>query len=72
MAKDDQLKLTVITSVSIALFLLLWGLIDCRLKTLETRMRGVELQVTRISEKLGINVQLSCEKLDKSFFKAAQ
>lgn len=45
----------IITTIAIAVFLLLWTVIDRRLQDLETRMRSLELKVTAISAKLGID-----------------
>ena len=45
----------IITTIAIAVFLVFWTLIDRRLSNLESRMRSLELQVTAISVKLGID-----------------
>jgi hypothetical protein len=45
----------IITTVALAVFLILWTIIDRRLQDLESRMRSLELKVTAISAKLGID-----------------
>lgn len=45
----------IITTIAIVVFLTFWTLIDRRLSNLEARMRSLELQVTAISVKLGID-----------------
>lgn len=45
----------IITTIAIAVFLVLWSIIDRRLQGLEARMRSLELQVTAISVQLGID-----------------
>lgn len=56
----------IITTVALAVFLILWTIIDRRLQDLETRMRSLELKVTAISAKLGIdaNEQYSSSTTD--------
>ncbi len=44
----------IIASIAIAAFLFVWSIVDYRLKTLETEMRGLRLQVTAISVKVGV------------------
>ena len=45
----------IITTIAIAVFLVLWTIIDRRLQGLEVRMRSLELKVTAISVQLGID-----------------
>jgi len=45
---------TIITTVALALFVLLWGLVDRRLCALEERQRLIEIKVTAIGTHLGI------------------
>lgn len=53
----------IITTIAIAVFLVLWTIIDRRLQGLEVRMRSLELKVTAISVQLGIDTdsQLSSD-----------
>ncbi len=48
----------IICTVSLAAFLLLWGIINSRLSGLESRMRCLELKVTAIAVKLGVDESL--------------
>ena len=45
----------IIATIAIAVFLVFWTLIDRRLQNLEIRMRSLELQVTAISVRLGVD-----------------
>jgi hypothetical protein len=45
---------TIITSIAIAAFLVFWSTIDNRLRTLETEIRSLRIQVTAVSTKLGV------------------
>lgn len=55
MAANNKTRFaTIITTISIALFLVFWTLIDRRLQDLEIRLRTVENQLTAISVRLGI------------------
>lgn len=47
----------IITTIALAVFLVLWTVIDRRLQNLEARMRSLELQVTAISTRLGIDTE---------------
>jgi len=44
----------IIAKIAIVVFLFLWMIIDRRLQGLEVRMRSLELKVTAISVRLGI------------------
>lgn len=44
----------IICTIAVAGFLFMWGIIDHRLRILETRTRSLELQITRIAAKLGV------------------
>ncbi len=44
----------IITKIAIVFFLILWNQVDRRLQRLEGRLRGLELQVTAISNRLGV------------------
>ena len=45
----------IITTIAIAVFLVLWTIIDRRLQGLEVRMRSLELKVTAIAVQLSID-----------------
>ena len=45
---------TIVTTIGVALFILVAGLADHRLRRLEYCLRSVELRVVRISEHLGM------------------
>lgn len=45
----------IITTIAIAVFLILWTTIDRRLQDLEVRLRSLEQKVTAISVQLGID-----------------
>lgn len=47
----------IITKIAIVAFLFLWMIVDRRLQNLEARMRSLELQVTAISTRLGIDTE---------------
>ena len=47
----------IVTTIAIAVFLVLWTVIDRRLQSLEAHMRSLELQVTVISTRLGIDTE---------------
>ena len=67
MAANNKTRFgNIITTIAIAVFLVFWTLIDCRLSNLESRMRSLELQVTAISVQLGIDTtrQLSSDKAE--------
>ena len=44
----------IVTKIAIVFFLILWNQVDRRLQRLEGRLRGLELQVTAISNRLGV------------------
>ena len=54
--KKDKVNFygNIITQIAIVAFLFLWMIVDRRLQVLETRMRSLELNVTAISVRLGI------------------
>ena len=46
----------IITTISLAAFLLLWSIVYNDLQNLEQRLRNVELTVTAISTRLGVGL----------------
>ena len=48
----------IVCTISLALFFLLWGIVNTRLSDVENRLRSIELKITAMCVHLGIDETL--------------